>query len=123
MVSVIEPETLDCKLNPSPASAPPPAQMCDSEVARTLEAEADIGAAAAALLVPETVSCEFEVLAVSGGVSQWSEVTDPKGRSYYWNKTTKETSWTPPTDWNSSVQNEVCELTNHIVRSFLRWYL
>ena len=107
-----------------PVPAPPPLQMRDSEVARNLQAGLDVEAAAEAR-IPETVKCEFEPLLtlLNGVVSQWPEVVDPKGRTYYWNKTTQETSWTTPPGWNNSVQTQVCELTDDIVRSFLWWYL
>ena len=93
-----------------PVPAPPPLQMRDSEVARNLQTELD-AEAAAATQIPETVKCRFEPLMslLSGGVSQWSEAVDPKGRTYYWNKTTKEASWTPPPGWNNSVQTHVCD--------------
>jgi len=73
-----------------PVPAPPPLQMRDSEVARNLQADLDVEAAAEAR-IPET----------------WSEVVDPKGRTYYWNKTTQETSWTTPPGWNNSVQTQL----------------
>ena len=88
--------------------APSPLQMRDSEVARNLQADLDVEAAAE-VRIPETVKCEFEPLLtlLNGVVSQWSEVVDPKGRTYYWNKTTQETSWITPPGLNNSVQTQV----------------
>ncbi|EME49887.1 hypothetical protein DOTSEDRAFT_68630 [Dothistroma septosporum NZE10] len=34
-------------------------------------------------------------------MSAWAEATAPDGRTYYWNKQTKQTSWTKPSDFDA----------------------
>ena len=46
--------------------------------------------------------------------SQWSEATDPStNRVYYYNKDTKQTQWTRPTDMEETKDSAALHLTLH----------
>merc|ERR1712166_757318 len=72
--------------------------MRDSEFARILQTEEETRAGVAPGSSSQVVQPVKAAPAAPAAAppAQWNEIQDAQGRTYYWNKTTNETSWTPP---------------------------
>ena len=80
----------------APAPSPAPAPVSKAPTSRQEARRQERGSAPVKYRQRTDYSGRKESKAADANTGAWTTAQDSKGRTYYWNRTTRETSWTDP---------------------------